>query len=244
MAEKVDILVVDDDDTLRSKVVRYLSQEGYSVIDAASGEAMRSQLTDYKPSLVVLDLHLPDAHGLDLAKELREDPVIGIIIVTGSDDDFDKVVGLELGADDYLNKPADPRELLARIRSVLRRVELESQVSSADDDDTVTSFAHLRLDRTAHRLTDEEGNEIRLTSHEYQMFEHLIDNPNRVLSRDQLMNHISGRDWDPSDRSVDTLIAKVRKKVERNPSRPTLIQTVRGTGYMFTARTRQISLES
>ena len=232
--EQADILVVDDDYSLRRQLTRYLSKEGYKVVEADSGKTMRQALDQYQPNLVLLDLRLPDTHGLELAREVRADPDIGIIILTGSQDEIDKIVGLELGADDYLNKPVDLRELLARIRSVMRRVDLKS-LTSTRNTNKVASFAGYSLDFTAHLLLNCNAEEIKLTSHEYQLLVVLLENVNRVLSRDQLMAHISGRDWLASDRSIDILIGKVRKKIEKDSSNPVLIKTVRGTGYIFTS---------
>lgn len=233
--DKVDILIVDDDDSLRRQLIRYLSNEGYSVVGAESGDSMHNKLSEFSPSLILLDLHLPDSHGLTLARELRSESDIGIIILTGSEDDFDEIVGLELGADDYINKPVEKRMLLARIRSVLRRIELKAD-SPSTDPNKIATFSHFKLDFTAHQLTDDQSNEIRLTSQEYKLLVNLVENANRVLSRDQLMDHISGRDWVPSDRSIDVLVAKIRKKIEPDASNPVLIKTVKGAGYIFTAR--------
>lgn len=233
--DEVDILIVDDDESLRRQLIRYLGSEGYSVVGAENGASMREKLAEVTPVLIVLDLHLPDSHGLVLAREIRSESDIGIIILTGSDDDFDEIAGLELGADDYINKPVEKRMLLARIRSVLRRVELKAN-SPSTDPNKVATFSHLKLDFTAHQLTDEQSNEIKLTSQEYLMLVGFVEHANQVLSRDQLMDHMSGRDWVPSDRSIDVLVAKLRKKIEPDPSNPMLIKTIRGAGYIFTAR--------
>lgn len=240
--DPAEILIVDDDVGLRTKTARYLAQFGFNIAEAGSGEEMRARLARHMPDLVILDLRLPDAYGLDLAKDLRADPVVGLIITTGSPDDHDKIVGLEIGADDYLNKPVDPRELLARIRSTLRRVQMEVRsTGDAAAAGNLRSFAHLRLDTVAHTLADEDGAEIRLTSHEFRLLAYLVENPSKVISREQLMTEIYGRKWLPTDRSIDTLVAKIRGKIEREPARPNLIKTVRGTGYVFTARTRTLA---
>ena len=194
-------------------------------------------MQDYNPNLVILDLNMPGEHGLELARTLRQDSEIGIIIVTGSGDKVDEIVGLEGGADDYLTKPVEERELLARVRSVLRRVMSDSAAPDTSDK-SVAKFSDLILDFTAHELKSTAGEEIILTSYEFQLLATLVKNPNRVLSRDQIMDNITGRDWVSNDRSVDVLMGKLRKKIEEDPRNPALIKTIRGAGYKFTARVK------
>ena len=235
--KEIDILLVDDDPFFGELIVKYLVNEGFIVESAKDGEDMRQKLTQVKARLILLDLNLPDSRGLELAKELRSGSNIGIIILTGSDDNFDRILGLELGADDYVIKGTENRELAARIRSVLRRIDMDKKTGkSIDVGHRVASFAKLTLDCTAHKLTDENGEIISLTSHEYALLTYFVENPNRVLSRDQLMQKLSGRDWYPNDRSIDTLIVKLRKKIEKDPKNPSLIKTMRGSGYIFTCQ--------
>lgn len=231
MENRSAILVVDDDIRICRLLCRYLSKVGYQVAVASSGEQMYHSIQRQRPDLILLDLELPGTHGLDLAKKLRQDSNVGIIILTGTGVSIDKVVGLELGADDYVEKPFDQRELLARIRSVLRRVD-----ESSLGDHSIAHFAGWTVDLTTRRLIDENSVEIELTGHEYHLLEILIVNSNKVLRRDQIMAKVKGRDWIPSDRSVDVLVGKLRKKIEQNPRKPNLIKTLRGVGYIMATR--------
>lgn len=235
MNQDANILVVDDDVRICKILDRYLSSAGYRVKTAANGEEMRHCMQLQQPDLVILDLQMPGEHGLELARVLRKDSDVGIIIVTGTGGQIDKIVGLELGADDYITKPVDERELLARVRSILRRIKQTSDIP-ANLDESIVTFAGWTLDLTAHELKSPTGKDVQLTSYEFQLLSALVQSPNRVLSRDQIMDNIAGRDWMPSDRSVDVLIAKLRKKIEENPRNPGLIKTIRGAGYKFTAR--------
>jgi len=235
MSHNSNILIVDDDIRICKILERYLTSAGYQVKTAFNGEEMHSCMQTYEPNLIILDLQMPGEHGLELARKLRRDSDVGIIIVTGSGDKVDEIVGLEGGADDYLMKPVEERELLARVRSVLRRV-MSASYSTDNSDKSVAKFSDWILDLTAHELKSTTGEEVVLTSHEFQLLSTLVKSANRVLSRDQIMDHITGRDWMPSDRSVDVLIGKLRKKIEQDPRQPSLIKTMRGVGYKFTAR--------
>jgi two-component system, OmpR family, response regulator len=235
MSQDAAILVVDDDVRISKILDRYLTSAGYQVKTAANGEEMHRCMESYAPNLIILDLQMPGEHGLELARKLRQESDVGIIIVTGSGDKVDEIVGLEGGADDYLMKPVEERELLARVRSVLRRVMTDVD-SSDNSDKSVAKFSDWTLDMTAHELRSTTGEEVVLTSYEFQLLSTLVKSANRVLSRDQIMDHITGRDWMPSDRSVDVLIGKLRKKIEQDPKKPSLIKTMRGAGYKFTAR--------
>jgi len=227
------ILVVDDDVVLCNLLDRYLTASGYSVKTATNGEEMYRRIKQQQPDLIILDLKLPDSHGLELARELRKVSDVGIIILTGNNDAVDKVVGLEIGADDYISKPFNERELLARVRSILRRISLDE---AKDDSEAKTTarFADWILDLVAHELTNSSGHNVDLTSYEFQLLSTFVTHANRVLTRDQIMESITGRDWNPTDRSVDVLVGKLRKKIEKDPHNPLLIKTVRGAGYKFT----------
>lgn len=227
------ILVVDDDVVLCNLLDRYLTSSGYHVSTATDGGEMYKRLKQRQPDLVILDLNLPDAHGLELARELRKSSNIGIIILTGNNDAVDKVVGLELGADDYISKPFNERELLARVRSILRRISLDAGKKDTGEK-TKARFADWVLDMVAHELTSPSGRNVDLTSYEFQLLSTFVTHANRVLSRDLIMENITGRDWAPSDRSVDVLVGKLRKKIESDPHNPSFIKTVRGAGYKFT----------
>lgn len=227
-------MVVDDDVRICKLLNHYLAREGYKVSTAANGEQMRRVFDHDVPDLVILDLMLPDEDGFTLAKELRTWSDVGIIILTGKTAQVDKVVGLEIGADDYLTKPFDKRELLARVRSVLRRV---SQFSRPlyEKNHPVAHFAGWTLNLSAHELISPIGDHVDLTNYEFHLLSALVLNANLVLDRDRILDLVGGRDWVPSDRSVDVLIGKLRKKLNEDAQEPTLIKTIRGTGYRFIA---------
>ena len=229
------ILIVDDDAGVRAMLADYLGSHGYAVVEADGGEAMRAALAAAQVDIVLLDLRLPGEDGLALARQLRERHRLGIIMVTASGDVVDRVVGLELGADDYVAKPFDPRELLARIKSLMRRLRAAADAAPAS---TVTAaglrrVGPCRLDPGARRLFDAAGAEIELTAMEFDLLAAFIEHPNRVLSRDQLLTLTRNREWEPFDRSIDIRIARLRRKIEPDPAHPRTLRTVRGAGYMF-----------
>jgi len=235
MNQDASILVVDDDAVICNILNRYLTAAGYRVKTASNGEEMYQRIKLHSPDLIILDLKMPGKHGLELARELRKNSDVGIIILTGSEETVDRIVGLELGADDYIPKPFAERELLARVRSVLRRV-MQTGNAPGSSDMSVAKFSDWTLDLAAHELRSPAGKEVQLTSYEFQILETLVRNANRVLSRDKIMENLTGRDWIPTDRSVDVLMGKLRKKIEKDPHKPDLIKTIRGAGYKFTAR--------
>jgi DNA-binding response OmpR family regulator len=231
------ILIVDDDPRLCRALARYLKLEGYAVRTAISGREMRESLAIEKPDLVLLDLMLPDEDGFSLARELRAISNVAIIILTGKADTMDKVVGLELGADDYITKPFSDRELLARIRSVLRRTS-DAGRSEAEPGGSVAHFAGWQLGLESYELTSPEGERVALTPHEFQLLCALVQHGSRVLTREAILDLVAGRDWSPEDRSVDVLIGKLRKKLEPDPVQPRLIETVRGVGYKLASKVK------
>ena len=231
------ILIVDDDPRLCRALARYLRLEGYAVRTATSGREMRESLAIEKPDLVLLDLMLPDEDGFSLARELRAISNVAIIILTGKADTMDKVVGLELGADDYITKPFSDRELLARIRSVLRRTS-DAGRSEAEPGGSVAHFAGWQLGLESYELTSPEGERVALTPHEFQLLCALVHHGSRVLTREAILDLVAGRDWSPEDRSVDVLIGKLRKKLEPDPVQPRLIETVRGVGYKLASKVK------
>ncbi len=231
MRNSHNILIVDDDPRICRLLQRYLEQEGYRIYTASNGKEMRLRLAEVKVNLVLLDIRLPDEDGFTLVKELRVLPNVAIIMVTGKDDPLDKVVGLELGADDYVTKPFNDRELLARVRSVLRRTSQENPVSEVAPSRTVVCFAGWQLDLSAYELTSPEGARVFLTTREFQLLAALVQRPRQVLSRDDILDLLAGRDWTPIDRSIDVLIGKLRKKLGDEASHPDLVKTVRGIGY-------------
>lgn len=227
------VLVVDDDREVALLLERYLSAQGFAVSAVASGRAMLDRLGEGVIDLILLDLGLPGEDGLDLTRHLHEHWHGPVIIITGRGDSVDRIVGLELGADDYVTKPFDLRELLARIRSVLRRTGQPSSSPPGDGSQPAYRFSGYRLEPHRRTLTAETGEPVALTSGEYELLRVLVTHPNRVLSRDELMNHLYGRDSGPFDRAVDVQIGRLRRKIEPDPAAPTLIKSVRGAGYMF-----------
>lgn len=228
------ILIVDDDRRILRLISHYLRQEGYPVRTAACAGEAREQLSAAAPALIILDVGLPDGDGFSLTHEIRLHSNIPILMLTGKSQMVDKVVGLELGADDYMTKPFEERELLARVRGLLRRSRAPAHSPSSAPGGIARFGGGWRLDLTRHELFSPTGENVCLTSHEFRLLEAFVRYPNRVLSRDALMDRIAGRDWNPLDRSIDVLIAKLRKKIENNPAQPALIRTIRGEGYKLT----------
>lgn len=229
------ILVVDDDERLRRTVSQYLRTEGFKVYESGTGEQMRECLASRPVDLVILDLMLPDDNGLNLAREVRARSEVAIIMLTGKVDTVDKIVGLEIGADDYVTKPFDHRELLARIRTVLRRAPKARRQESKAPASSV-KFEGWSLDLVTQELVSPAGKVVHLTSHQYQLLASLVTHADRPLSRTEISNMLAGRDWSPLNRSIDVLVAKLRKKLEPDPKSPKYIKTVRGIGYKFAAR--------
>src|SRR6476661_8030755 len=237
MASNGSVLIVEDDREIREMVAEYLSGHDYEVCQAQSGADMREVMARCLPDVVLLDVKLPGEDGLTLARYLRERYDVGIIMVTASGDVIDRVVGLEVGADDYVAKPFDPRELLARVKSVLRRIQAKPPAESAKATASMPSrqrFGRCEVDVDARRLFETGGDEIAMTSMEFELLRVFLANPNRVLSRDQLLMHTRNREWEPFDRSIDIRIGRLRRKVEPDPDgEPRCIRTVRNAGYMY-----------
>jgi two-component system phosphate regulon response regulator OmpR len=231
------LLIVDDDPSVRAMLREYLQGRGYAVGEAGSGAQMRECIEADLPDVVLLDIRLPGEDGLTLARYLREHYDVGIIMVTASGDVIDRVVGLELGADDYIAKPFDPRELLARLKSVLRRLQARPAAEPARPATTKPSrqrIGRCELDPDSRRLFEAGGAEVAITAMEFELLRVFLANPNRVLSRDQLLMHTRNREWAPFDRSIDIRIGRLRRKVEPDPAgEPRCIRTVRNAGYMF-----------
>ena len=230
------VLVVDDDPSVREMLAEYLGGHGYEVVQADRGTAMREAVEASLPDVVLLDLNLPGEDGLSLARFLRERFDVGIIIVTGATGVADRVAGLEIGADDYVMKPFELRELLARIKSVLRRMQARAPAAVTVGTATPSRRAAVgacTLDTSSHQLFAADGHEIPLTAMEFDLLKVFLDHPNQVLTRDQLLTLTRNREWEPFDRSIDIRIARVRRKVEADPDKPQAIRTVRGAGYVF-----------
>lgn len=243
MNEFEHILIVDDDVRICRLLKRYLEQEGYSVDTAVDGASMWACLARRRPRLIILDLVLPDTDGLTLARKLREGSDIGIIMLTGKHDPVDTIVGLEVGADDYVTKPFDNRELLARIRSVLRRydkIPADSVGKEPTQSSHTLAFNGWRMRLDTFELISPDGTVSNLSNHEFRLLHILVQNSRIVLSRDQILQKLSGRNWVPDDRSVDVAVSKLRKLIEEDASQPKLIRTVRGVGYQFTSKVEKI----
>ncbi|MXY54250.1 MAG: response regulator [Gammaproteobacteria bacterium] len=218
------LLVVDDDPELLELTEEYLSSQGFEVLVAEDGVAMDAALQTNEVDLMILDLMLPGEDGLSIARRMRRDRDLPIIIVSAQGDDVDRIVGLEIGADDYLAKPFNPRELLARVRAVLRRgARREAQ--------TIT-FGDFELNLSAHRLT-RDGRTVALTSGEFELLDVLVRHPNTVLDRDRILDLLTGTRRAPFDRSIDVRVTRLRSKIEPDPATPVFIKTIWGKGYMF-----------
>jgi two-component system OmpR family response regulator len=225
------ILIVEDDKDIGLLVAKYLKANEMRVSIAENGRAMDRILADTRISLVVLDRMLPGEDGLSICRRLRAGSDIPIIILTAQADEVERIVGLEMGADDYIGKPFNPRELLARIRAVLRRRD-DARSTQASPKRSY-KFAGWSLDGTMRRLYDPAGTRVELTGAEFELLLVFCERPGRTLSRDQIIDLTQGREAAPSERSVDILISRLRRKLERNPKDPELLQTIRSSGYLF-----------
>jgi two-component system OmpR family response regulator len=229
------ILIVDDDREIRDLLSRFLIKHGYRVSTAADGREMRRILADARIDLIVLDVMLPGETGLTLCGQVRASSKLPIIMLTAVAEETDRIIGLELGADDYLSKPFNPRELLARIRAVLRRVDHREPAKATIGESVSTlSFAGWKLDLATRQLTNPAGEPVELSTGEYDLLVAFAERPQRVLSRDRLLDLAKGRAAVAFDRSIDVQVGRLRRKIEVDPAAPQLITTVRGGGYMFT----------
>jgi two-component system OmpR family response regulator len=231
------VLIVEDDLSVRAVLAEYLGEHGYEVVQVDRGAAMREAVEKSLPDVVLLDVNLPGEDGLTLARFLREHYDVGIIMVTGASGVADRVAGLEVGADDYIVKPFDLRELRARVKSVLRRMQARAPAAPAGQP-SGTGASRVRvgvcaLDLVSHQLFGADGHEIPLTGMEFDLLKAFIERPGQVLNRDQLLTLTRNREWEPFDRSIDIRIARVRRKIEGDPEHPQAIRTVRSAGYMF-----------
>ncbi len=226
------VLVVDDHRDIRDGLRRYLRRERLRVAVAADAAEARQVIDGYAVEIVVLDIMMPGEDGLSLCRHLRESLNLPVILLTAKDEETDRIVGLEVGADDYVAKPFNPRELLARIRSVLRRTNTlppqRTQVAGR-----YAAFGPWRLDAGRREVTDPEGRVAALSDSEYRLLAAFLAHPQTVLTRAQLLDRVHGRNSEPFERAVDILVSRLRRKVERDPKRPELIQTCRGGGYRF-----------
>jgi two-component system phosphate regulon response regulator OmpR len=236
------VLVVDDDPALRELLADYLTANGMTVEAVEGGAAMRRALLAGMPGAIVLDLMLPGEDGLSLARELRTHSDVPILMLSARGEEIDRVIGLEVGADDYLAKPFGPRELLARLRALLRRSRAvaippntPSTPNAPETPSQLLRFGPFQLDLAAHRLL-RDGVEVRLTSAEFDLLRVFVECPNRVLSRDSLVSQLKGYERDPFDRSIDIRVTRLRRKIEIDPAAPSFVRTIRGEGYLFNPR--------
>jgi DNA-binding response OmpR family regulator len=230
VSAKATILIVDDEPDVREVLEEYFAAHGYAVMGAESASVARAIAAAHSIDLALVDIHMPGEDGLSLARHLRERYAkIAIVMLTSSATVVDRIVGLEMGADDYVPKPFDPRELVARVKSVLRRT---SSAGHADLGAERVRIGRCVLDVAAHRLTDENGVEVAMSPLEFDLLKALAEHPNRPLSRERILN-LNQRDWNPFDRSVDLRIMRLRKKIEPDPEHPQFIRTIRNEGYVF-----------
>lgn len=231
MDQSPHILVVDDDHEIRDLLARFLKEHGLRVTTAADGREMRRALDGWKVDLIVLDLMLPGEDGLTLCRKLRAESTIPVIMLTAMGEEVDRIVGLEMGADDYIAKPFSPRELLSRIKAVLRRAKGAPEAAAGG---AVIRFAGWSLDLDKRELHRGDGVMVPLSGGEFDLLAAFVTHPGRVLSRDQLLDLARGREAQPFDRSIDVQVSRLRRKIEEDPKEPVLIKTVRSGGYMFT----------
>ena len=234
MTNKTHILVVDDDAKLRDLLVDFLTQHGYHVKCAADGGEMFRALETFACDLIVLDVMMPGADGLELCRQLRKTSDVPVIMLTAMGDDVDRIIGLEVGADDYMCKPFNPRELLARVKAITRRIGVQSSTKDVKKSDaSIYQFGHWRLNTLSRQLLSTDGIEVMLSSGEYRLLLLFLERPNRTLSRDFLLDALSQREAGPYDRSIDIQVSRLRHKIEDNAKQPSYIKTVRGGGYIF-----------
>jgi two-component system phosphate regulon response regulator OmpR len=225
------IVVVDDDADVRTTVAEYLRRNGLAVSEADGGTALRAIMAERPIDLAVLDVNMPGDDGLTLAREIRASGEAGIIMLTARSDDVDRIVGLEIGADDYMTKPYNPRELLARVRSVLRRASRGGEAPATMGREVQMGKCRLNLD--TRKLFEADGSEVPLTAMEFDLLKCFAEHPRRVLSRDQLLDLAHSKEMEAFDRSIDTRITRIRRKIEKDPAKPECIKTVRAVGYVF-----------
>ncbi len=230
----ISILLVDDEASLREPLAEYLTGQGFRVHEAESGATARSALLDHMPDIALLDIMMPGEDGLSLCRHLVEARGLPVILLTAKGEAMDRIVGLEIGADDYITKPFEPRELVARIRTVLRRVD-RSAAAGGETDDLAYAFEGWLLDPLKHRLTDPDGAVVSISTAEFRLLRALCDHPRQVLDRDRLLDTVQGREANLFDRAIDNQVSRLRRKIEADSRNPQLIQTVRGGGYRLAA---------
>jgi two-component system OmpR family response regulator len=229
------LLLVDDDPGLRESLAEYLTAQGFAVTEAETAAAARALLAQKNPDLALLDIMMPGEDGLSLCRHLVETRGLPVIMLTAKGETTDRIIGLEIGADDYVTKPFEPRELIARIRSVLRRAAKAETAQAASNEDALYEFEGWQLDPLKRRLTDPEGALIAVSTAEFRLLRAFCEHPRQVLNRDQLLDMVQGREAHMFDRAVDNQVSRLRGKIEQDNRNPHFIQTVRGGGYRFAA---------
>ena len=237
----VTVLLVDDEKSLREPLAEYLSGQGFVVLEAETAAVARARLVEHRPDLALVDIMMPGEDGLSLTRHLTETVGLPTILLTARGEATDRIVGLEIGADDYVTKPFEPRELVARIRSVLRLAGRAGQQVVADD--AAYEFEGWRLDPLKRRLTDASGASVPISSAEYRLLTAFLTHPRQVLDRDRLLDMVQGREAHAFDRAVDNQISRLRRKIEMDSKEPRLIQTVWGGGYRFAADVRRVAVD-
>ncbi len=231
--QQTHILVCDDEVDVREMLQEYLNKRGYKVSAASGGDELRSIISSTVVDVMIMDINMPKEDGLSILRSLRPENTTPVIMLTAAGDVVDRIIGLEMGADDYLGKPVDLRELEARIKAILRRGAINDQESGDSSDGDQASFGDYTLDKEAAKLLASDGSEVPLTAMEYSLLKVFAENKGRVLNRDQLLEQAHDRSWDPFDRSIDIRISRLRRKLESNPEKPEIIRTVRGIGYLY-----------
>jgi two-component system, OmpR family, response regulator len=232
------LLLVDDEPTLREPLAEYLARQGFDVREAANAVVARADIAEFRPDLVLLDVMMPGEDGLSLCRHLVETKELPVILLTARGEATDRIIGLEIGADDYVTKPFEPRELVARIRSVLRRA---GRSAAPAEEDAGYQFEGWLLDPLKRKLTDPEGAVVSISTAEFRLLRALLDHPRQVLDRDRLLDMVQGREAHLFDRAVDNQVSRLRRKIEVDSRDPQLIQTVRGGGYSLAAEVRRVA---
>ncbi len=234
-SDKGSILVVDDESEIRETLREYFEFCGFDVYVAGDGDGMRKVVAQRRVDIVLTDLNLPGEDGLALTRQLRGSHGMGIIMLTAAGQTVDRIIGLEMGADDYLPKPFDPREVLARVKSVLRRLRERPPAAqpAPEDNPEIVKMGACTLDLAAHRLYDAKGDDVPLTTMEFELLKAFAQHPDRVLSRNQLLEFAHDRSAETFDRSIDLRVMRIRRKIETNPEEPQVLKTIRGAGYVF-----------
>lgn len=230
---EIHILVCDDELDVREMLQEYLGKRGYKVTAVAGGDELRAVLAVSEVHLMVMDINMPKEDGLAILRSLRPENTTPVIMLTAAGDVVDRIIGLEMGADDYLGKPVDLRELEARVKALLRRNAYKAPVEDKSTNGNNAKFGDFTLDTEAAKLRAADGSEVSLTAMEYNLLKVFAENKGRVLNRDQILEKAHDRSWDPFDRSIDIRISRLRRKLETNPEKPEIIKTVRGIGYLY-----------